>query len=221
MWWNFKAIPVTGRGGTWDCETSRIPHFLDNRLTDGGWCGGQPYVPAVLHPPPPPGRFLVLISVRDWVNPRDIVRLEGLGELKNPMTSSEIEPATFRLEHSASINYVTACSLRFLVANKNLINEEMKSWLNFSNDCYHTVQNILASHPLSKNVKIKIYQTIILPVVLYGCETWSSILREEHRLRVLMNRVLRWTLGRGKLKQYEVGENCIMRIFVTCTPRQI
>ena len=44
---------------------------------------------------------------------------------------------------------------------------------------------------LSKNLKIKIYRTIILPVVLYGCETWSLILREEHRLMVLENRVLR------------------------------
>jgi hypothetical protein len=44
---------------------------------------------------------------------------------------------------------------------------------------------------LSKNIKIKMYITTILPVVLYGCETWSLTLREEHRLRVLENRVLR------------------------------
>ena len=43
----------------------------------------------------------------------------------------------------------------------------------------------------SKNLKIKIYRTIILPVVLYGCETWSLTLREERRLRVFENRVLR------------------------------
>jgi hypothetical protein len=40
-------------------------------------------------------------------------------------------------------------------------------------------------------MKVKIYKTIILPVVLYGCETWSLILREEHRLKVFENRVLR------------------------------
>jgi hypothetical protein len=44
---------------------------------------------------------------------------------------------------------------------------------------------------LSKNVKIRIYKSIVLPVVLYGCETWTLILREDHRLRVCENRVLR------------------------------
>jgi hypothetical protein len=48
---------------------------------------------------------------------------------------------------------------------------------------------------LSKNTKIKIYRTIILPVVLYGCETWSLTLRKEHRLRVFENRVLRRIFG--------------------------
>jgi hypothetical protein len=43
---------------------------------------------------------------------------------------------------------------------------------------------------LSRNVKVKIYKTVILPVVFYGCETWSLTLREEHRLRVFENRVL-------------------------------
>jgi hypothetical protein len=48
---------------------------------------------------------------------------------------------------------------------------------------------------LPKNIKIKIYRTIILPVVLYGCETWSLTLREERRLRVFENRVLRRIFG--------------------------
>jgi hypothetical protein len=57
------------------------------------------------------------------------------------------------------------------------------------------MQNLLSSSLLSKNVKIKIYRTIILPVVLYGCESWSLTLREECRLRVLENRVLRRIFG--------------------------
>jgi hypothetical protein len=57
------------------------------------------------------------------------------------------------------------------------------------------VQNILSSSSLSKNIKITIYRTIILSVVLHGCETWSLILREERRLRVSENRVLRSIFG--------------------------
>jgi hypothetical protein len=67
----------------------------------------------------------------------------------------------------------------------------MKLW----NACYHAVQNILSSRFLSKNLKIEIYRIIILPVVLYGCETWSLTLREERRLRVFQNRVLRRVFG--------------------------
>ena len=57
------------------------------------------------------------------------------------------------------------------------------------------MQNLLSSSLLSKNLKIKIYRTIILPVVLYGCETWSLTLREEHRLWVFENRMLRRIFG--------------------------
>jgi hypothetical protein len=53
----------------------------------------------------------------------------------------------------------------------------------------------LSSRLISKNLKIKIYKTIILPVVVYGCGTWSLTLGEEHRLRVFQNRVLRRIFG--------------------------
>jgi len=53
------------------------------------------------------------------------------------------------------------------------------------------VQNLLSSRLLSKNLKIKIYRTIILPIVLYGCETWSLTLREDRKLKVFENMVLR------------------------------
>jgi len=58
-----------------------------------------------------------------------------------------------------------------------------KSRLKSGNACYHS-DRILFSSLLSKDLKIKIYRTIILPVVLFGCETWSLILRKERRLRV-------------------------------------
>jgi len=59
------------------------------------------------------------------------------------------------------------------------------------NACYYLMHNLLSSSFLSKNIEIKIYRIIILPVVLYGCDSWSLTLKEEHRLRVSENRVLR------------------------------
>jgi hypothetical protein len=62
--------------------------------------------------------------------------------------------------------------LGMTVTDQNLVQEEIKRRLNSGNACYHLVQNILSSRLLSKNVKIRIYKKIILPVILYGCETW-------------------------------------------------
>jgi hypothetical protein len=73
------------------------------------------------------------------------------------------------------------------------------------------------SRLLSKNVKIRIYETIILPLVLYGRETWSLTLREEHRLRVFENRVLRRIFGPKKDEVSREWRNCITRSFVICT----
>jgi hypothetical protein len=73
---------ATGYSADWPRFDSR--HFKES----------QPYAPAALYPP---GRFLVLISVTAWVDPRAIVQLEGLDQLKNPMASSGIEPMTFQL----------------------------------------------------------------------------------------------------------------------------
>jgi len=64
------------------------------------------------------------------------------------------------------------------LTNENSIQEEIKNRLQSGNACYHSVQNLLSSSLLSKNLKMKIYRTIILPVVLYGCETWLLTLRE-------------------------------------------
>jgi len=81
------------------------------------------------------------------------------------------------------------------LTNQNSIAEEIKSRLRSRNACYYSVQNLLSSRLLSKNLKIKIYRTIILPVILYGCETWSLTLREERKLRLFENTVLRRIFG--------------------------
>ena len=60
------------------------------------------------------------------------------------------------------------------------------------------IYSLLSSSLLSKKLNIKICRTIILPVVLYGCETWSLTLRKERRLRVFENRVLRRVFGRKR-----------------------
>ena len=81
------------------------------------------------------------------------------------------------------------------LTNRNSIQEEIKSRVKSGSACYHSVQNLLPSSLLSTNLKIKIHRTIILSVVLYGCKTWTLTLREERRLRMFENRVLRKIFG--------------------------
>jgi hypothetical protein len=88
--------------------------------------------------------------------------------------------------------------------NQNSIHEEIKIRLKSGNACYHSVLNLLYSDLLPKTVKIKIYRSIILPVVLYGCETRPLTLREERRLRIFENRVLRRIFG--PKRDEETGE---------------
>jgi hypothetical protein len=79
--------------------------------------------------------------------------------------------------------------------DQNCIHEEIKGRLNSGNACYRSVESLLSSHLLSNNVKVEIHKTIIIPIVLHGCETWSLTLREENRLRVFENTVLRRIFG--------------------------
>jgi hypothetical protein len=77
------------------------------------------------------------------------------------------------------------------ITHQNLLQEEIKRRLNSGNTWHPSVQNLLSSRLLSKNLQIRIYKTIISPVVLHGCENWSLIFR----LRVFENRVLRGIFG--------------------------
>jgi len=108
------------------------------------------------------------------------------------------------------------------LTNQNSIQEEIKSRLKSGNACYHSVQNLLSSSLLSKNIKIKTDRAIILAVVLYGYETWSSTLREERRLGVFEIRMLRRIFGPKrdevtgewrKLRNEELNDlYCIVRV---------
>jgi hypothetical protein len=97
----------------------------------------------------------------------------------NSVQNQNIRIANESFEKLAEVKY-----LGTTLTNQNDIHDEIKNRLNSGNACYHSVQNLLSSHLISKNLKIKIYKTVILPVVLYGCEIWSLTLREEYRLRV-------------------------------------
>jgi hypothetical protein len=81
---------------------------------------------------------------------------------------------------------------------QNSILEKIKSRMKSGNACYQSVQNPLSSRLLSKNMKMRIYRSIILLLVVYGCVSWSLTLREERRLRVFENRVLRRIFGRRR-----------------------
>jgi len=99
------------------------------------------------------------------------------------------------------------------LTNRKSIAEEIKSRLKSGNASYHSVQNLLSSRLLSKNLKIKIrvYRNIILPAVLYGCETWSLTLREERKLGVFENSVLRRIFRPREDEVRGSGGECITR----------
>jgi hypothetical protein len=121
-----------------------------------------------------------------------------LSRQQNVGQNRDIKIANRSFENVSQFKY-----LGTTVTILNLIQEEIKRRLNSGNVCYHSVQNLLSSWLLSKNLKITICKTIISPVVLYGCETWSLTLREERRLGVFEDRILRRIFG---LKRDEVTQ---------------
>ncbi|KAJ4426305.1 hypothetical protein ANN_27119 [Periplaneta americana] len=109
---------------------------------------------------------------------------------ENIVRNGNIKIGSLSSEEVEKLKYLGAT-----VTNINDTREEIKNRINMGNACYYSVEKILSSSLLSKNLKVRIYNTVILPVVLYGCETWSLTLREQHRLRVFENKVLRKIFG--------------------------
>jgi hypothetical protein len=93
---------------------------------------------------------------------------------QNVGKNRDIKIANRSFENLSQIKY-----LGMTVTNENLIQEKIKRRLNSGNAFYRSVQNLL-SCLLLKNIEIKIYKAVILPVVLYFCEAWCLTLREEH-----------------------------------------
>jgi hypothetical protein len=93
--------------------------------------------------------------------------------------------------YSYSYVAVDLNSIAGIRVSGNFLVNDIHQNFEVGNSCYYSVKNLLSSRLLSKNLKIKVYRNIILPVVLYGCETWSLTLRKESRLRVFENGMLR------------------------------
>jgi hypothetical protein len=81
------------------------------------------------------------------------------------------------------------------VREQNFVQKKIKWRLNSDNAYNHSVQNLFSSHLLLKNIMIRLCRIIILPGVLYGSETWSLILRQEHRLKAFENWLLKRMFG--------------------------
>ena len=96
-----------------------------------------------------------------------------------------------------SNSYEKAISFKYLgsLLTNHYIHKEITCRIKTENSCYYSVQTMLSYWLLSKDKKIKICKAIILPVLLYGCDAWSLTLREEGKLRIFDNRILRWIFG--------------------------
>jgi hypothetical protein len=107
----------------------------------------------------------------------------------NSGQNQNIRIANELFENVAKFKYLVAT-----LTNQNDIHNEIKSSLNSGNACYYSIKNLLFSPLISENLKIKIYKTVILPFMLYGCKIWS-VTGEERKLWVFENSVLRKIFG--------------------------
>jgi hypothetical protein len=96
---------------------------------------------------------------------------------------------------SVNFSYFSEIFHHKKISHPRLSDVKVISQIESGNAYYYSVQNLLSSRLIQKNLKIKIHKTVILPVVLYECETWSFTLGKEHRQRVFENRVLRKIFG--------------------------
>ncbi|KAJ4429859.1 hypothetical protein ANN_22063 [Periplaneta americana] len=123
------------------------------------------------------------------VNPEKI-KYMIMSRDENTVRNGNIKIGNISFEEVEKFKYLGST-----VTNINDTREEIKHRINMGNACYYSVEKLSSSSLLSKNLKVRIYKTVILPVVLYGCETWTLTVREERRLRVFENKVLRKIFG--------------------------
>ncbi|KAJ4450784.1 hypothetical protein ANN_02214 [Periplaneta americana] len=123
------------------------------------------------------------------VNPEKI-KYMIMSRDQNIVRNGNIKIGDLSFEEVEKFKYLGAT-----VTNINDTREEIKRRINMGNACYYSVEKLLPFSLLSKNLKVRIYKTVILSVLLYGCETWTLTLREEYRLRVFENKVLRKIFG--------------------------
>ncbi|KAJ4446921.1 hypothetical protein ANN_13622 [Periplaneta americana] len=135
---------------------------------------------------------------------------------QNIVRNGNIKIGDLSFEEVEKLKYLGAT-----VTNINNTQEEIKPRINMGNICYYLVEKLLSSSLLSKKLKVRINKTVILPVVLYGCETWTLTLREEQRLRVFENKILRKIFGAKSDERQDNGESyttqsctyCILHLY--------
>ncbi|KAJ4427978.1 hypothetical protein ANN_23991 [Periplaneta americana] len=121
---------------------------------------------------------------------------------KNIVRNGNIKIGDLSFEEVEKFKYLGAT-----VTNINDTREEIKRRINMGNACYYSVEKLLSSSLLSKNLKVRIYKTVILLVLLYGCETWTLTLGEEHRFRVFENKSINANLKQTIIISHRTIDN--------------